>query len=77
MHIVKDHITVIKSTISSVNLTIQRINKNENIIMNNVKKLIDYLNEGMEKIEDRCQILNELNTYNFCLLRNRGMSTFI
>lgn len=77
MHIVKDHITVIKSTISSVNLTIQRINKNENIIMNNVKKLIDYLNEGMEKIEDRCQILNELNIYNFCLLRNRGMSTFI
>ena len=61
LHILKDETTVIKSTLSAVNLTIQRVNKNEQLLKDSLKKLANYTVDKIFTLEKEIEKVNIIN----------------
>ena len=61
LHISKEQMTVIKSTIGSVNLTIQRINENEQILKESMTNLANATVQGLTVIEEEVDSVLGIN----------------
>jgi hypothetical protein len=57
----KEHMTIVKTTIASVNSTLQKVNKNENILREALKKLYNYSMSRINKIEEEMTNINLIN----------------
>ena len=61
LHILKDETTVIKSTLSAVNMTIHKINKNEQVLKDSLKKLTNYTINRVNALEEEIERVNIIN----------------
>jgi hypothetical protein len=61
LHLAKEQMTVIKTTISSVNSTLLKVNQNEKILDNGLNKLFNYSEHKFQKLEEigNVNLLNE------------------
>jgi chromosome segregation ATPase len=61
LHLSKEQMTIVKTTIASVNSTLQKVNKNENILREGLKKLYNYNTGRINKIEEEMTNINLIN----------------
>jgi hypothetical protein len=61
LHLAKEQMTVIKTTISSVNSTLQRVSQNEKILANGLNKILNFSEHELQELEKEIGIMNLLN----------------
>jgi hypothetical protein len=61
LHLSKEQMTTVKTTIASVNSTLQKVNKNENILREGLKKLYNYSTSRINKTEEEMTNINLIN----------------
>jgi hypothetical protein len=58
LHLSKEQMTTVKTTTASVNSTLKKVNKNENILREGLKKLYNYSTSRINKIEEEMTYIN-------------------
>jgi methyl-accepting chemotaxis protein len=61
IHLAKEQMTIIKTTISSVNSTLQRVNQNERILENGLNRLLNYSTHEFRELEEEIGNVDLLN----------------
>jgi methyl-accepting chemotaxis protein len=61
LHLAKEQMTVVKTTITSVNSTLQRVNQNEKILENGLSRLFNYSAHEFSELEEEIGNINLLN----------------
>jgi hypothetical protein len=61
LHLAKEQMTVIKTTISSVNSTLQRVSQNEKILANGLNKILNFSEHEFQELEEEIGNINLLN----------------
>ena len=61
LHILKEQMMVIKSTVGSINLTIQRIIENERALKDDMSKLVNATTQNFSVIEEKINSVLMIN----------------
>jgi hypothetical protein len=61
LHLSKEQMTLIKTTITSINSTLQKVNQNENIMTEGLTKLANFSAQKFNEIEEEIRNVNLIN----------------
>jgi hypothetical protein len=61
LHLSQEQMTIIKTTIPSVNLTLQRVNQNERVLKDGLHKWLNFSTHQFTKIEEEIRQVNLIN----------------
>jgi hypothetical protein len=61
LHLANEQKTIIKTTISSVNITLQRVNQNERILENGLNRILNYSIHKLHELKEEIGDVNLLN----------------
>jgi hypothetical protein len=61
LHLSKEQMTIIKTTTTSVNSTLQKVNQNEKVLKEGLSKLLNYSTHKVKDIEEEIQSVSLIN----------------
>jgi hypothetical protein len=61
LHLANEQMTIIKTTVSSVNSTLQRVNQNEKVLETGLNKLLNYSNHKFYEMTEEMENVNLIN----------------